>query len=166
MLHMWQTKSHSKELPRVEERPKEKAIVEEEDDVEQPRIGALQLETTVKVQEVDPKEDPTSLLFLNLLVNEKKARTTSSPRRRPISWVLRWRWIHHAPSSHLCLTFQLRVVVENRRKMKKVDLQVGLWKGAIDLPVVWRSIWRPTCWWSWTKHLHVWCCSSKECWLE
>lgn len=63
--------------------------MEEEDDVEQPRIGVLKLETTVKVQEVDPKEDPTSLLFLNLLVNRKKARTTSSPRRRPISWVLR-----------------------------------------------------------------------------
>lgn len=38
-----------------EEMAKEKAIVGEEDDMEQPRIGALQLLNTVKIQKVDPK---------------------------------------------------------------------------------------------------------------
>lgn len=42
-------------VARVKERANGKAIVEEEDNVEQPRIGVLQLLDTVMVQEVDPK---------------------------------------------------------------------------------------------------------------
>lgn len=60
-------------VARFEERADGKAIVEEEDNVEQPRIGVLQLLDTVMVQEVDPKEQ----------------RTTLAPRRSPIGWVSR-----------------------------------------------------------------------------
>lgn len=80
-----------------EEMAKEKAIVGEEDDMEQPRIGALQLLNTVKIQKVDPSKIPGSCYLLTCSSMGGKHKhwstqeqlTTSSSRKRPIGWVLR-----------------------------------------------------------------------------